>query len=334
MNSVSPTPLLQVTNASVGFQTPQGLVQALSEVSLDVERGQTMAVVGESGSGKSVLARAILRILPGKARISPETRILFNGVDLATLAPKALQQVQGRAIAMVFQDPMSSLNPFRTIGSQLVEGMRLHLGLDKRTAEKRGVELLDKVGISSPARRLNQYPHELSGGMRQRVVIAMAISCEPELLIADEPTTALDVTVQAEVLQLLGRLQREQGMAMILITHDMGVAAHYSERMTVMYAGQVVEQGATSQLLQAPVMPYTRALLSSIPRMSDAAHQALQTIPGRPPGPRDQLAGCRFQPRCTNAMSSCAQAVPKLVALAGARSYRCWNPLMAEPHAS
>ena len=325
--SLPPGPLLQIRQLSVQFPTRAGLLQALDAVSLDVMTGQTLAIVGESGSGKSVLSRAILRLLPPTALIAPEARIAFHGTDLLGQSPRQMQKIRGRRIAMVFQDPMTALNPVRTIGSQLVEGMREHLPMNAAQAKARAVELIARVGISSPARRMEQYPHELSGGMRQRVVIAMAIACEPELLIADEPTTALDVTVQAEILDLLRSLREERNMTMILITHDLGVAAGHADDIAVMYAGQIVEKAPTRSVFSAPHMPYTRALLRSIPTIDDAAHTRLFTIGGRPPVVIGSQDGCRFAPRCEQAESRCHAQRPSLSGDPAIHAYRCWSPL-------
>ncbi len=326
---VLPAPLLQIRQLGVQFPTRHGLLQALDAVSLDVVAGRTLAIVGESGSGKSVLSRAIMRLLPSSATIAPSARIRFHDTDLLAQSPREMQKIRGRRIAMVFQDPMTALNPVRTIGSQLAEGMRQHLGISASTAHSRAQDLLARVGISSPARRMDQYPHELSGGMRQRVVIAMAIACEPELLIADEPTTALDVTVQAEILELLHKLQREHSMTMILITHDLGVAAGHADEIAVMYAGQIVEKAATRTIFKAPRMPYTHALLRSIPSLADAAHTPLFTIGGRPPMVVGQVQGCRFAPRCSRALPRCQTESPPLSGNPATHAYRCWQPLDA-----
>lgn len=320
-------PLLQIDDLSVQFPTRQGMLQALDAVSLDLPAGRTLAIVGESGSGKSVLSRAIMRLLPPSAAISPSARIRFEGKDMLGCSPRQMQGIRGRRIAMVFQDPMTALNPVRTIGSQLAEGMLQHLGIGARAAHGRAHDLLARVGISSPARRMDQYPHELSGGMRQRVVIAMAIACEPNLLIADEPTTALDVTVQAEILELLRSLQREHNMTMMLITHDLGVAAGHADEIAVMYAGQIVEKAATRDIFKAPRMPYTDALLRSIPTLDDPAHARLFTIGGRPPVVIGAQDGCRFAPRCPGTQAQCETQRPPLSGDPALHAYRCWRPL-------
>ena len=320
-------PLLDVSELSVRFPTAGGDLSALDDVSVALGRGTTLGIVGESGSGKSILARTILGLLPRKARITSR-HINFAGENLATLGSAAMRPIRGRRIAMVFQDPMTSLNPVRTIGSQLAEGMITHLGVSRAVANRRALDLLKRVGVTAPERRIEQYPHELSGGMRQRVVIAMAIACEPELLIADEPTTALDVTVQAEVLALLRGLQQEQHMAMILITHDLGVAAGYTDEIAVMYAGQIVERAPTRDLLRTPRMPYTQALLGSIPRLDMPAHVRLSVIPGRPTTIYGDVEQCRFAQRCELRTEICLHKKPALSVIDGGRIYRCWNPIV------
>jgi peptide/nickel transport system ATP-binding protein len=322
--------LLSVQGLGVHFPTARGELQALAGVSIELQRSRTLAIVGESGSGKSVLSRSVLRLLPSSARIAAGASVVFDGLDLLALSQREMQKVRGKRIAMVFQDPMTALNPVRTIGSQLVEGPTRHLGLSSAQAKARAVELLDQVGISAPAQRLAQYPHELSGGMRQRVVIAMAIACEPELLIADEPTTALDVTVQAEILELLQRLQQERRMTMILITHDMGVAASVADEVAVMYAGQIVERAPTRAVFKQPRMPYARALLSAIPRLDAAPHTPLFTIPGRPPTLLGEAhVGCRYAARCERRAAVCDSQNPELRADTPGHDYRCWLPLEA-----
>lgn len=321
-------PLLAIEHLSLAFPTAMGRVQALDDICLDLSRGRTLGLVGESGSGKSVLSRAILRLLPPSAQWSPEGQVRFHGENLLALGSKGMQQIRGRRIAMIFQDPMTALNPVRTIGAQLMEGMCLHLGIKRREAEQRALDLLKQVGIPSPASRINQFPHELSGGMRQRVVIAMAIACEPDLLIADEPTTALDVTVQAEILDLLKEVQARRQMAMLLITHDLGVAAGYCDDIAVMYAGQLVEMAATESLFRRPRMPYTRALMDSIPRMEDEPHSTLHSIPGRPAMRMEGQCGCPFADRCSRRRSECLDTTPELKQANGG-FYRCHNPLEA-----
>ncbi|MFM1725433.1 ABC transporter ATP-binding protein [Rhodococcus sp. PAM 2766] len=308
----SAPPALSVADLRVWFDTPRGAVRAVDGVSLDVEPGRTLGIVGESGSGKSVLSRAVMNILPPNAMVRPGTRIEVEGRDVATLTRGEAKTLWGSRIAMVFQDPMTSLTPVLTIGHQLTETLRRHLPMSKVQALARAEELLGWVGIPEPRKRLGQYPHSLSGGMRQRVVIALALACSPRLLIADEPTTALDVTVQHQILNLLARLQEESGMALILITHDLGVVAGRTDEIAVMYAGRVVEQAPTSVLFGATRHPYTRALLRSIPRISDPSHTRLEAIPGRPPTVIDPPPGCSFAPRCPHAQPRCLEQTPVL----------------------
>jgi peptide/nickel transport system ATP-binding protein len=288
------------------------LLRAVDGVDLQLEAGQTLGVVGESGCGKTMLSRAILQLLPKRATLTG--RVMFGGRDLARLPREALRKLRGPELAVVFQDPMTSLNPVLTIGTQIVETLQVHLGMNGVAATRRGAELLAAVGIPAPEQRLRQYPNQLSGGMRQRVAIAIALSCEPKLLIADEPTTALDVTVQAQILDLLAREQQRRQMAMILITHDLGVVAGRTDEVAVMYAGRVVERAPTRQLFARMRMPYTGALLAA--------------IAGRPPDPTRPLAGCSFAPRCGRADAHCREAKPPLADPERAGSlYACWHPL-------
>jgi len=307
-------PVLSVTDLRVWFDTPRGLVRAVDGVDLDVARGRTVGVVGESGSGKSVLSRAVMNILAPSAVVLPGSRIEIEGRDTATLTKEQARHLWGAQVAMVFQDPMTSLTPVLTVGRQLSETLRHHLGLDRAAALTRAEELLRWVGIPEPRRRLGQYPHNLSGGMRQRVGIALALACSPQLLIADEPTTALDVTVQHQILNLLARLQAEEGMAMILITHDLGVVAGRTDEIAVMYAGRVVERAPTTVLFREMRHPYTRALVRSIPRLADPSHTRLRAIPGRPPTVIDPPPGCSFAPRCPHARPRCLAETPRLAA--------------------
>ena len=318
--------LLSIEGVSVDLPTPRGPLKAVDKVDLSLAPGRTLGVVGESGCGKTMLSRAVLQLLPKRAKLSG--RVMFAGRDLVTLEPEALRRLRGPELAVVFQDPMTSLNPVLTIGTQLVETMQAHLGLDGAAATKRAVALLAEVGIPAPEQRLRQYPHQLSGGMRQRVAIAIALSCEPRLLIADEPTTALDVTIQAQILDLLAREQRQRHMAMILITHDLGVVAGRTDEVAVMYAGRVVERAPTVELFANMRMPYTQALLAAIPKLDQAPHTALPAIAGRPPDPTRPMPGCSFAPRCKYADLQCHETKPPLVdpARAGAL-YACWHPL-------
>jgi oligopeptide/dipeptide ABC transporter ATP-binding protein len=297
--------LLEVSDLRTHFFTREGVVHAVDGVSLAVEAGTTLGLVGESGCGKSVTALSIMRLLPTPPARIVSGAVRFSGRDLTTLSERELEDVRGREIGMVFQDPMTALNPTLTIGTQIVEVLQRHLGLDRRAARRRAGELLAEVGIPRAPERLDDYPHRFSGGMRQRVGIAMAIACEPRLVIADEPTTALDVTVQAQVLDLLDDLRRERQMAMLLITHNMGVVAESADEVAVMYAGQIVEQAPAAELFGRPEHPYTEALLSALPDLDDpdARESRLAAIPGRPPDLVEPPSGCRFAPRCPFAES-------------------------------
>lgn len=312
MANTDSTKLLEVENLRVRFNTPAGQLRAVDGVSLSVEKGKTLGLVGESGSGKSVVSKAIMNILPPQGSVLSDSSVRFDGIDLLDLGPEDAKRLYGPQISMVFQDPMTSLTPVLTVGKQLTETLQVHLGLSGRAAKARGIELLEEVGIPDAASRFHQYPHNFSGGMRQRVTIALALSCRPRLLIADEPTTALDVTVQHQVLNLLQRLQREHDMAMVLITHDLGVVAGRTDEIAVMYAGRVVERAPTRRLFAAMRHPYTRALLDSIPKPSMPSHTRLATIPGRPPVVISPRAGCRFAPRCPLAQSKCEIEDPEL----------------------
>ena len=304
--------LLEIEDLVIDFATPAGVLRAVNGVSYDVSPGEIVAVVGESGSGKSVTALSILRLLPEPpARISGG-RIRLDGVDLLTLDPESIRQVRGGRVGMVFQEPMTSLNPVLSIGRQLTEAMRAHLGLTPAAARDRAVELLDLVGIAEPQRRLKQYPHHLSGGMRQRVMIAMALACKPELIVADEPTTALDVTIQAQILELMQGLCRRMGVALVIITHNLGIVARHADRVNVMYAGRVVERGPAEEIYRRPSHPYTVGLLNSVPRLDRPRGAPLDPIPGSPPDPLALPEGCPFQPRCALATALCAQEVPTL----------------------
>jgi oligopeptide/dipeptide ABC transporter ATP-binding protein len=308
--------LLEVENLRTHFFTRAGVVRAVDGVDFTLEKGTTLGIVGESGCGKSVTALSIMRLLPTPPARIVSGSIRFDGRELTTLPERQLEDVRGRHVAMVFQDPMTALNPTLTIGTQIVEVLQRHLGLEQKTARRRAAELLEEVQISRARERLDDYPHRFSGGMRQRVVIAIAIACEPQLLIADEPTTALDVTVQAQILDLLDDLRREHEMAMILITHNMGVVAESADDVAVMYAGQIVEQAPARELFHNPEHPYTEALLAALPDLDDAQarDRRLAAIPGRPPDLIDPPSACRFAARCLYAgcNDSCAAAPPVL----------------------
>ncbi|WP_050423412.1 ABC transporter ATP-binding protein [Bradyrhizobium tropiciagri] len=320
--------LLSVENAVVDLPTPRGNLRAVDHVDLAVGAGRTLGIVGESGCGKTMLSRAVLQLLPKKARLSG--RVMFDGQDLTTLSAEKLRKLRGRSLAVVFQDPMTSLNPVLTIGTQLIETIQEHLELDLAEARQRSIELLAAVGIPAPEQRLAQYPHQLSGGMRQRVAIAVALSCEPKLLIADEPTTALDVTIQAQILDLLAREQQRRHMAMIIITHDLGVVAGRTDEVAVMYAGRVVERAPTPALFKQMRMPYTEALLAALPKLDVAPHTPLPAISGRPPDPTRPLKGCSFSPRCRYSAGRCAFEKPQLCsAETPEHLYACFHPIAA-----
>ncbi|TDO46398.1 peptide/nickel transport system ATP-binding protein [Kribbella sp. VKM Ac-2527] len=327
--SSPPATLLEVRELKVWFDTSRGMVRAVDGVDLSLRPGETLGVVGESGSGKSVLSRAIMKILAPSARVLRGSEIRLNGIDLSTVSPKQNKHLWGVDLAMVFQDPMTSLTPVVTIGKQLTETLRFHLGLDREQAKAEAIRLLTLVGIPEPAKRFHQYPHNLSGGMRQRVTIALAISCSPKLLIADEPTTALDVTVQHQILNLLQELQAKSGMGMILITHDLGVVAGRTDSIAVMYAGRVVERAPTRRLFSHMRHPYTRALIDAIPRLTDPSHTRLASIPGRPAVIVDPPPGCSFAPRCPSAQERCLHETPALQITADAPDHTaaCFFPI-------
>ena len=319
-------PLLEVEDLHTAFRTSRGLVRAVDGVSFSVGRGRTLGVVGESGSGKTVLSRSIMGLLSG-SNVERSGTVRFAGHDLTTMSLAELREVWGMQIAMVFQDPMTALNPVVRVGRQITEALRLRAGLDRKGAYETAVALLRSVGIPAPQRRLRAYPHELSGGMRQRVMIAISLACGPKLLLADEPTTGLDVTVQAQILDLLATQQRDRHMGMILVTHDLGVVANRTDEIAVMYAGRVVEQAPTAELFAHTRMPYTEALLRSIPRLPEPSHTRLRAIPGRPPDLASNLAGCRFAPRCPYVQERCRREEPPLRAAGHGHVFRCWYPV-------
>ncbi len=323
-------PLLQVEDFRTHFKTEGGLVKAVDGVTFSLERGKTLGIVGESGSGKTVLARSVMGLLTAR-NVVRSGSAKYDGQELIDASTGQLRALWGTEMAMVFQDPMTSLNPVMRIGHQLTEGLRFHLDLPKDEAAEQALQLLTSVGIPDPKRRLTQYPHELSGGMRQRVTIAIALACGPKLLLADEPTTALDVTVQAQILNLLNEQQRDRHMAMVLVTHDLGVVAGRTDEIAVMYAGQIVEQAPTRALFANVRMPYTEALLKSIPKLEDPSHTRLQIIGGRPPDLINPPKGCRFAPRCPYAQPQCHTEQPPLVeAETPGHLYRCWFPVGTE----
>jgi peptide/nickel transport system ATP-binding protein/oligopeptide transport system ATP-binding protein len=317
-------PLLRLDDLRTHFFTDDGVVRAVDGVSYELGERETLAVVGESGSGKSVTALSILRLVAEPPGRIVGGRILFRGRDLASLPSSEMRKIRGKEISMIFQEPMSSLNPVYTCGEQIMEALVLHEGIDRRAARARAVEMLRLVGIPLPEQRVDEYPHQMSGGMRQRVMIAMALACRPAILIADEPTTALDVTIQAQILDLLKRLQAELGMAVLLITHDLGVVAETADRVAVMYAGQVVEYCPVEAAFRRTLHPYTAGLLGSLPRLGDK-RATLRVIPGNVPNPARFPEGCRFHPRCPLAEERCRTQEPPVQTFDGAHLTRCWR---------
>lgn len=316
-------PLLHIDDLYVHFNTSDGVVQAINGASLTLNPGEIVGLVGESGSGKSVTAMSILGLVPKPPAIYPKGRILWKGVDLLTTPDRELREIRGGEISMIFQDPMTSLNPVYTIGHQISEMIRVHERISAKAAKARSIEMLDLVGMPNPAQRVDDYPHQFSGGMRQRAMIAMALSCSPELLIADEPTTALDVTIQAQILEILEKSARELNVAVLLITHDLGVVAGICDRVAVMYGGRIVEEAPVDDLFERPLMPYTWGLMRSIPQMDEVTTERLYTIPGSPPVMSRPPKGCAFAPRCEFAIEKCHTDVPELLEYAANRMVRC-----------
>lgn len=318
-------PLFTVENLQTEFQTPHGIVQAVRGISFQVSAGETVGIVGESGSGKSVTALSLMRLIaspPGRMKAAAMT---MEGSDLLSLSEREMQRVRGAKMAMVFQDPFTSLNPTMTLGAQVAEPLRLHQGLTRSQAQQRVIELFEAVRIPNPELRLKQYPHEISGGQRQRVMIAIAFSCSPHLLIADEPTTALDVTVQAQVLALMRRMQREHNTGVLMITHDLGVVAEVCDRVLVMYAGRIVESGTVQQIFQFPRHPYTQGLLASLPQIKAESRQRLVSIPGQPPDLSKLPQGCAFYERCPKRiLEVCSAKEPEETVLASGQRVRCF----------
>ncbi|HEX7004866.1 MAG TPA: ABC transporter ATP-binding protein [Trueperaceae bacterium] len=323
--------LLEVIDLKTYFDTDEGTVKAVDGVSFHLDRGETLAVVGESGSGKSVTSLSVMRLIPTPPGRIAGGQILFEGEDLVTKSERAMRKIRGNDISMIFQEPMTSLNPVYTVGDQIAEAIVLHQGKSYREAMRMAAEMLDLVGIPEPGKRVKNYPHQMSGGMRQRVMIAMALSCGPKLLIADEPTTALDVTIQAQILDLMRKLQEEIGMSILFITHDLGVVAEIADRAVVMYAGRAVEEADVNSIFAEPLMPYTLGLMNSIPRVDRAAeHQErLQAIPGNVPNPLNLPEGCAFHPRCRFVQDRCKAAIPPLEDAGNGHQVRCvrWNEL-------
>jgi peptide/nickel transport system ATP-binding protein len=324
--------LLRVNNLITEFDTDEGRVRAVDDVSFNVNAGETLGIVGESGCGKSVTALSIMRLLPQPMGHIMGGEILLRGEDLTRADSARMEKVRGGSIGMVFQEPMTALNPVHTIGRQLTEVLYLHKDIKKQDATREAVEMLDRVGIPSPDLRMGEYPHQLSGGMRQRVVIAMALACKPSLLIADEPTTALDVTIQAQILELIKELQYEMGMAVILITHDLGVIAETSNGVVVMYAGRVAEQGSVYDIFDRPCHPYTQGLLASIPRLETEPKSELPIIKGMVPGLLDLPPGCRFENRCPYAVEHCAKRAPRIERMKGMHGVSChrWREIQSQ----
>ena len=317
--------LLSIDDLVVEFDTDEGLVRAVDGLSLTVEAGKTLGIVGESGCGKSVTALAVMRLLPQPMGHIAGGAIRFQGKDLARLPIPEMEKIRGAGIGMVFQEPMTALNPVKPVGKQLVESLLLHTDMRPEQAIRRAIDMLDHVGIPSPDVRMGEYPHQLSGGMRQRVVIAMALICRPALLIADEPTTALDVTIQAQILELIKDLQDEMGMAVMLITHDLGVIAETSDHVAVMYAGRMAESGTVYDIFDKPEHPYTQGLLTSIPRLDHPNKERLSTIDGMVPGLLDLPPGCRFENRCPHRLDRCASEVPGVDTISSIHQVRCFN---------
>jgi len=327
--------LLEVRSLTTHFVTRSGVVRAVDGVSWDVNAGETVALVGESGCGKSVSALSIMRLVEAPAGRIVDGTIIFKGRDLLKLAEDEMRRVRGREIAMIFQEPMTSLNPVLTIGRQLTEGLEIHLGMTSAAARTRAAELLALVGISDPARRLPQYPHQFSGGMRQRMMIAMALACDPALILADEPTTALDVTIQAQILELMKDLSRRLGVAMLIITHNLGVVARYADRVNVMYAGRIIERGSAREIYADPRHPYTLGLLGSVPRLDEPRRERLAPIEGQPPDLTRLPPGCAFAPRCEFRIERCLVEAPPLRSI-GADSHvtACWEAERVSPSAA
>jgi oligopeptide/dipeptide ABC transporter ATP-binding protein len=327
----SPDRLLEVNDLKTYFDTDEGTVKAVDGVSFHIDKGETLGVVGESGSGKSVTSLSTMRLIPQPPGRFAAGEIKFEGQDLLKKSEREMRKIRGNEISMIFQEPMTSLNPVYTVGDQIAEAIVLHQGKTRKQAMKMATEMLDLVGIPEPGKRVKNYPHQMSGGMRQRVMIAMALSCGPKLLIADEPTTALDVTIQAQILDLMRQLQSEIGMSILFITHDLGVVAEIADRVVVMYAGRAVEEADVNDIYGKPQMPYTRGLLNSIPRVDKAAiHQErLEAIPGNVPNPLALPEGCAFHPRCKYMQDACKDAIPPLEDTGGGHMVRCirWDQI-------
>jgi oligopeptide transport system ATP-binding protein len=318
------TKLLEVRDLHVSFKTYNGEVKAVRGVSFDINKGETVAIVGESGCGKSVTSQTIMRLIPNPPGFIKQGEILFDGTDLAKATEKQMEKIRGQEIAMIFQDPMTSLNPTMTVGAQIIEGLVKHQKMSKAEAKQKAIEMLRLVGIPSPESRLGQYPHQFSGGMRQRAMIAIALACQPKILIADEPTTALDVTIQAQIIDLMKDLQQKTGTSIILITHDLGVVADIADRVVVMYAGVVIETGKLDEIFYNPRHPYTWGLLGSMPRLDLQSDQELLPIPGSPPDLISPPKGCPFAARCKHAMKICTEQMPERTDISSTHQVACW----------
>ncbi|WP_284037051.1 ABC transporter ATP-binding protein [Neobacillus sp. 114] len=323
-------PLLEVRNLQTFISTPKGEIKPVNDISFSINKGEIVALVGESGSGKSVSSLSIMGLNASAIQYKPESSIYFKDKDLLRLKEKEMRKIRGNEIAMIFQDPMFSLNPVHTIGKQIAESIVLHKKVKYKEALETALDLLNKVGIPDAKRRLNDYPHQLSGGMRQRVMIAMALACDPQLLIADEPTTALDVTIQAQILNLLRQLQKETGISILLITHDLGVVAEMADRVLVMYCGKIVEEGTVADIFENPLHPYTKGLMASIPELYGPSKEKLDTIPGIVPNPLELPTGCNFVTRCSYATKKCSQTAPTLLPHPSGNRVSCWNPFGKE----
>ncbi len=319
------SPLLEVDNLSISFDTDEGTLEAIDNISFSIQAGETVGLVGESGCGKSVTAHSIMRLLPQPMGRISQGSIKFNGTDLGTLALADMESIRGSDIGMVFQEPMTALNPVQTIGKQISESLILHLNLSIPKAFQAAIAILQHVGVPSPELRVSEYPHQLSGGMLQRVVIAIALACKPSLLIADEPTTALDVTIQAQILSLIRDLQDEMKMAVLLITHDLGIIAETCDRVLVMYAGRIVESGTVTEIFDSPAHPYTQGLLNSIPRLATPSKSRLPVITGQVPSIRDYPAACRFENRCSHRLAKCAGSAPEIEQINKGHQVSCFS---------
>ncbi len=319
-----PENLLAVEGLKTHFFSRSGVVKAVDGISYNVREGETLAIVGESGCGKSVGALSIMRLVASPPGRIVDGRVIFDGLDLLEVSEAQMRTIRGNRIAMIFQEPMTSLNPVLTIGKQITESLELHLHMEGAAAQQRAIELLEMVGIPDAASRLKQYPHQFSGGMRQRVMIAMAMSCNPRLLIADEPTTALDVTIQAQILELIKNLSAQLGTAVIIITHNLGVVARYADRVNVMYAGKIIERGTAIDIYENPQHPYTQGLLDSVPRLDEDRKRKLESIEGMPPDLMDLPTGCAFRPRCKYAIERCAEETPPLLSVGDGHTAACW----------